>query len=144
VSTTQSKGLGAMDGLDFLKLLISELSNQDPFEPMQNKEILEQLSAIRSLESNMNMTQDFAELLGSFESLLSNSETMLNYDRFASATALIGSMVRGTDTEGAQIEGRVERVILDESGLRLQIGDREMTLGGVEQVYTEEGSGDGA
>ena len=151
VSTGKGLGLSAMDGMDFLNLLITELSSQDPFEPMKNQDILEQLSAIRSLESNMSMTSNFETLLGNFQALLSNSDTMLNHDRFASATALIGRMVRGVDVDGVTVEGRVERVVLDATGLRLQIGEHEMALGGVMEVFVDgattvaagEGAGDG-
>lgn len=125
-SATQGSGQGleSMTGMDFLQLLITELSNQDPFEPMKNKEILEQLSAIRTLESNMTMTEDFKTLIASQE--------------LSSATSLIGRMVVGVDTTGEIIEGKAEGILLDESGVYIQIGDRQMTLENVMLIYDEE------
>jgi flagellar basal-body rod modification protein FlgD len=119
---TSGKGqnIDTMSGLDFLKLLVSELSHQDPFEPMNNKEILEQLSAIRSLESNMTLAENIKGLLG--------------HQELSSAAVLIGRWVAGVDTEGQIVEGRVERVVLDPAGVRLQIGDREMALDAVMQI----------
>lgn len=106
--------------MDFLKLLVSELSNQDPFEPMKNKEILEQLSAIRSLESNMTMTENF--------------KTLLNHQELGSAAALIDHVITGIDTDGQLVEGKVERIILDSSGVRLQVGGSEVFLKNVTRV----------
>ena len=114
------KGLAEMTGDDFLNLLISELSNQDPFEPMKNKEILEQLSAIRGLQSNMTMSENF--------------QTLINSQQLASATTLIGRTVMGTDTGGELIQGQVQSILLDAGGLRLQIGDRQMKMGNVMRI----------
>ena len=36
----------------FIKLLIAELQNQDPMNPLDNHEILQQVSQIREIESN--------------------------------------------------------------------------------------------
>lgn len=126
-STGSSQSIADMTSQDFLNLLISELSNQDPFEPMKNKEILEQLSAIRSLESNMTMSENF-------RSLIDNQQLV-------SATTLIGRTVVGTDTEGNLIQGQVESILLDSSGIRLQMGDRQMALGNVMQIIDAEVTG---
>jgi len=119
-----SKGISAMTGQDFLKLLITQLSNQDPFEPMKNQELLQQLSAIRSLESNMTLSE--------------NINSLVNHQQLASATLLIGRLITGVDTVGQGVEGKVERVILDAGGIRLQIGQHEVPLGNVTRVGAEE------
>ncbi len=112
--TSSSKSIADMTGQDFLKLLISELSNQDPFEPMKNKEILEQLSAIRELESNINMTEKF--------------NTLIDTQKLVSATSLVGKTVLGYEAGGDLIQGVVQCVVMDETGTYLAIGDYEMSL----------------
>ena len=123
-ATGTGKTIEEMDGMDFLNLLITELSNQDPFEPMDNKEILEQLSAIRNLEANMTLSENIGSLLDS--------------QQLTSAAALIGRVVSGVDTGGQLIEGAVERIVLDAAGIRVQVGDHQIALGNIMTVGAEE------
>jgi flagellar basal-body rod modification protein FlgD len=47
---------------DFLKLLITQLSYQDPTAPMQDKEFIAQMAQFSSLEQMSTMARDFAKL----------------------------------------------------------------------------------
>ncbi|NIA20596.1 MAG: hypothetical protein GWP05_01210 [Anaerolineaceae bacterium] len=124
LSEGSGRGIDEMSSMDFLKLLITQLSNQDPMEPMKSQELLEQLSAIRSLESNMTVSENFKKLL--------------DYQELAGATLLIGSWVTGVDVNGESVEGRVERVVMDASGVRVQVGDHEIALKNIQLVGAEE------
>ena len=47
---------------DFLKLLITQLSYQDPTNPMQDKEFIAQMAQFSTLEQMTSMSADFAKL----------------------------------------------------------------------------------
>jgi len=94
-----------ISSMDFLQILVSELLHQDPLNPMDNAALLEQISAIRNLESISSMTKANEQLL--FSSNLS------------SASALIGRIVEGGSTAGEHIVGLVNSVIVEDGQVLL-------------------------
>ena len=78
---------------DFLKLLITQLQNQDPTSPMENTEFIAQMAQFSSLEQMTNMSTSFTQLANT----LSASE----------ASTTVGKRVE-VQLEGATISGVVE------------------------------------
>ena len=80
---------------DFLKILITQLSYQDPTAPMEDKEFIAQMAQFSSLEQMTNMSSEFSKLSG-----------VLNMN---SAIGLIGKNVTIESGESI-VNGRVEEV----------------------------------
>ena len=111
--------------MDYMKLLITQLQNQDPLEPLNNNEMASQLAQFSQLQQLESMNSNFAEVL---------AITNRSY-----ANSLIGKEVTfltrdiGTG-ELVQKEGIVNEVYNDldagESLLKVMVADdEEYTLG---------------
>ena len=86
---------GGMGKDDFLKILITQLSYQDPTAPMEDKEFIAQMAQFSSLEQMTNMSNGFKKLTG----ILGQSN----------ALGLLGKWVQVVDGENV-ISGKVEEV----------------------------------
>lgn len=58
-ATGQNQQLGRDD---FLKILLTQLQNQDPTNPMEDKEFIAQMAQFSTLEQMTNMAQGFKDL----------------------------------------------------------------------------------
>ncbi len=114
----QPKDLGDVGATDFMNILLSQLQNQDPFEPMDNQEMLAQISTIRELELTTRLT---AQL-----------EQLTDQQRFTSVAALIGKYAQGevSDDEGNTfpVEGVITGVRFTADGKVLLDLDSNETL----------------
>lgn len=108
VANAPTRGV-ALSGQDFFKLLIAQLSNQDPLEPTSNQELLQQLSSIRDIELSTTLTESLKSLTAQ--------------QRYASAAGLIGHYVTGrqdeADPAGLRPEGVVTGVQFTADGAAL-------------------------
>lgn len=109
---------------DFMRILMAELSNQDPFEPVDNREFLGQLTQLKSYQA-------MADLSGGIKDLLLGSE-------ITSASALIGLEVRGTADSGASVEGIVSKVAITDGRVRLVVGDEMVALANIREILGRE------
>jgi|WetSurMetagenome_2_1015567.scaffolds.fasta_scaffold1732967_2 flagellar basal-body rod modification protein FlgD len=56
-STTTSSSLSKVGVNEFLKLLVTQLQNQDPLNPMKNEEFVSQLATFTSLEQLISINK---------------------------------------------------------------------------------------
>jgi flagellar basal-body rod modification protein FlgD len=81
----------------YLKLLITQLRNQDPMQPMDNGQMAAQLAQLSQLEQMENMSSTFSKVL---------STSQINY-----ATSLLGKQVAYVpDGQQTAVTGQVQGV----------------------------------
>lgn len=121
-SSAPPSAFGELKSEDFVKLIFTELSRQDPLEPNDSNALMEQLANIRSIQSDVDMEQKLASLIGQSE--------------FAAASQMIGRVVSGLDESGARVLDIVASVsrtadgpVLNlASGARVSLADADEIL----------------
>ena len=112
---------------DYFKLLVSQLSNQDPFEPTSSSELLQQISSIRDIEAST--------------SLSSALEKLTSQQHYAAGSAMLGQYVSGpVGNDGTQISGVVVGVMFEPDGSAILLLDNgsELPLDSVSTVESAE------
>lgn len=104
----------------FLDLMIAELQNQDPVNPMDNAQIMEQLGQLRSIAS----TDKLSKTLDSMEQGQS----------FAAASSLIGKQIKGLDDGSNEVTGKVDKATVADGAIRVHVGDKSVSLSNVREI----------
>lgn len=60
---TRQAPSGELGKDEFLKLLMAQIKNQDPLDPMDDKEFISQMTTFSSLEQMMNMNESIQQLV---------------------------------------------------------------------------------
>lgn len=114
---------------DFLRLLIAQLKNQDPMQPLSDREFIVQLTQFNMLEQIQGMNQAL--------------NAMAQGAALGEAAGLLGKHVKGDGVEGP-IEGVVTGVSLEGSEAVLELGDRSLPASQVVHIgQTASGGGSG-
>lgn len=102
---------------EFLKLLVTQLKNQDPLEPMKNEQFVAELAQFNALEQMINLNKSF--------------ESMLSMQSLSQASSFIGANIAWVDADGAAQEGIVSSVSVIDKTPKLNVGALEV---GIEQI----------
>jgi len=107
----------------FLKLLVTQLANQDPSSPMDSTQMVSQTAQLASMEQ---MT-----------SLNSTSTSTYQTQMQATATSMLGRTVSWTDSGGVAQSGTVSAVAFSSTGTpQLTVGSTTVGLSDVTGVTT--------
>jgi flagellar basal-body rod modification protein FlgD len=120
MSDSSNSSNSAMQMEDFLQLLTSQISNQDPLEPMKDTEFISQMANIASLEQMQQFTKGF-------ESFADSQKDMV-------AQAYLGKMVKISEN-GLDVAGLVESVEKNEGGkVFVTVGDKNYLPANITRV----------
>ena len=104
-TTSTSDAFSNVDMNDFIQLMITEMQNQDPLNPMDNEQMLGQIGQIREIASNDKLSKTLDALM------VSQSISM--------AGGMIGLKVEALSDENKRIEGVVDRVMIEDNTAKL-------------------------
>lgn len=116
-------GFAALTSQDFMKMLLAELKNQDPTEPVKNSDLLAQLSQMQALQSNVEL-----------KSTLSN---FADNEAMASGASFLGKVVSGVDANKNPVSGVADRVFTQNGSLMVGIGSNSIGIADVTGVAME-------
>jgi len=108
-SQPSNNAFGELSSEEFINILVTELTQQDPFEPNDSAAILEQLSSLRNIESQVSLQEQL--------------QTMVDQNAISSASGMIGQLVKGLDANNQAIEGLVESVVIENGNPVLKLSD---------------------
>lgn len=99
--------LNDLDLDDFLNLMIAELQNQDPLNPLDNADLIAQISQIREV--------------GATEKLTETLDSVLLGQNISSATNLIGAEIEAISDDNQRVTGEVARVSISNGTPKLHL-----------------------
>ncbi|OKP79023.1 flagellar hook capping protein [Paenibacillus sp. P3E] len=118
-SSKKTTGNSTLGKDQFLKILITQLQNQDPMQPMEDKEFIAQMAQFSSVEQLMN---------------ISTQMTAMNQS-LGAVSGLIGKDITWTDATTEQPKsGNVESIVVSSGVQYAVVGKDRVALSDVTQI----------
>src|SRR6266850_1064775 len=105
----------------FLKLLTTQLKNQNPLEPLDTNQFTQQLVQFAGVEQQINMNQQLTTLVNLQKATQTNTAMS-----FLGATATVAV--------STEVKGTVDSIDLTQTPPTLKIGGQSFTLDKIKQV----------
>ena len=127
--STAEKTSNAFKNVDldaFLQLMITELSNQDPLNPTDNAQFLQQITQMREISST--------------DTLTGTLDMVLTGQNLATASSLIGKKIDALADDKTNVTGKVDKVAVEtdeKTGnrtIRVYVGAKSTQLENVRQI----------
>lgn len=122
-NVTKAQNRASVTRDQFLQILVAELTSQNPLDPMDNGQFMQQMVSLQSLEQTSALTDS----LKTFERFL----------QMSSGSSLIGKNVKGLDVAGKAVEGVVSRVVMEEGEVNLVVGGHKVPVNAVTEILTQ-------
>ncbi len=119
-SSTTATGFGSLTTADFMQMLIAELQNQDPTQPMSSQDLLGQLATMSQLQSTTDLDT-------ALQSNTSNQQLSIG-------ALFIGKAIAGTDASGSAVSGVVTQAFLSNGTAYVAVGNSQVPLANITNV----------
>ena len=118
---------------EFLTLLVTQLQNQDPLEPVSQEDFVSQLAQFSTLSG-------IEQLNSSFESMLQQQSDLIRLEELSVGSGLIGQSVTYYDSSdfSQTQEGTVDKLSLIQGRVVLEVGEHHVALEHVINVASAE------
>lgn len=119
---TSSLGISSEMGRDqFMQLLVTQMRNQNPLEPMKDADFIAQLAQFSSLEGIENLNASFG--------------AMLSLQQLTQGSNLIGKTVMyQVSDSSAPTHGTVDGITVRDGAINLVVGGNEVPLSAVQML----------
>ena len=109
--STTNTGNSNLGKDEFLKILMTQLQNQDPLNPMEDKEFIAQMAQFSTLEQTTNM----ASMLEKFINIQTQGDSIIKYSE------MIGKQIEWKDSNEETGTGIVKSVKKGDAGFELEL-----------------------
>jgi flagellar basal-body rod modification protein FlgD len=117
MATNPISGVGADQ---FLQLLIAQLQNQDPLNPISNQDFINQITALNTVQNLTDLNANFSE--------------MLKLQQLTQGADLIGRTIDYKTSGGTSATGKVDSVVTQNGQFVLSVGPDQVTLDQIQSV----------
>lgn len=101
-------------------MLLAELKNQDPTQPVSNSDLLNQLSQMQSLQSNVELNSTLSSFAGN--------------QQISSGASFLGKVVTGTDSNKKPVSGVADSVSSQNGMVTIGVGSSSIPIGNLTGV----------
>jgi flagellar basal-body rod modification protein FlgD len=119
-NSTAATGFGSLTTADFMQMLIAELQNQDPTQPMSSQDLLGQLATMSQLQSTTDLDT-------ALQANTSNQQLSIG-------ASFIGKSITGTDANNNPVSGTVTQAFLSSGTAYVGVGNSQVPLANITSV----------
>jgi flagellar basal-body rod modification protein FlgD len=119
-STTAAGGVSGLGTTQLLQLLVAQLQNQDPLNPVTNSDFFNQLTSLNQVEGLSTLNANFSQ--------------QLQLQQLTQGSSLLGKTVNYTPTGGTATSGVVSAVNVSNGQIVLAVGSDQVSLSQITSV----------
>jgi len=100
------------------------MQHQDPLQPMETSEIMSQISSLREIQANTQLTETL--------------EAVTLGQNLATGSSLISRTVVGLNEQLKTVTGTVDSVSIEDGEVKIHVGDSVIDLNNISKILESE------